>query len=331
VLIQVRHHFKVRNTPTTLRVFFPKGNLAKAKAIYYNLQPLPPETAESAEAICSTVLRDRFARLKPLGKCYLDSALQNYTIPFSQRSASKALRTIPRGSRITLPLEDTLRFFVWWRNQPEHRVDIDLSAAAFRDDFGFVDAITYYSLKAFGGCHSGDIVDAPQGASEFIDISMEKCLLGNIRYVVMVLTSYSGQPYCELPECFAGWMARKEANSGEIYEPRTVQDKFDVTANARVALPIIFDFWNHQAIWTDVSLTRDFSWNNNVDNNLGGIQMGLRAMVEISKPNMFDLFQLHVEARGEFVEHPELADTVFSVANETPYRLETIASEFMAD
>ena len=40
----------------------------------------------------------------------------------------------------------------------------------------------------------------------------------NIRYVVMSLTSYTQQPYCNLPECFAGWMAREKPESGEIYE-----------------------------------------------------------------------------------------------------------------
>ena len=41
----------------------------------------------------------------------------------------------------------------------------------------------------------------------------------------MTLNSYTQQPYCDLPECFAGWMAREKADSGEIYEPKTVQDQ----------------------------------------------------------------------------------------------------------
>ncbi len=47
----------------------------------------------------------------------------------------------------------------------------------------------------------------------------------------MVVMSYTNQPYCDLPECFAGWMARTAPQSGEIYEPRTVQDKLDISAN----------------------------------------------------------------------------------------------------
>ena len=36
----------------------------------------------------------------------------------------------------------------------------------------------------------------------------------------MCLSSYTQQAYCDLPECFAGWMARQQPNSGEIFEPK---------------------------------------------------------------------------------------------------------------
>ncbi len=331
VLLQVRHHFKTRNQPADLRVFFPKGNVGKAKAVANLLDEISLAICAKLFDICETVLKNRFAKLAPLGPCFLDSSLMNFTVPFSQRSASKALRTISRGSRVPMSDADTLRFFVWWRNQATSRVDIDLSAASFNTKFYFESAITYYNLQEFGGCHSGDIVDAPEGASEFIDVSIEKCLAVPVRYIVMVLTSFSGQPYCDLPECFAGWMSRKKAQSGEIYEPRTVQNKFDISANTRLAIPVVFDLQKREAIWTDIALSNEPDWSNNVHSNLEGIQLALKAMVEMSKPNLYDLFKLHVDARGHLVDHPENATTVFSVANETPYQLEMIASEYMKD
>ncbi len=65
-----------------------------------------------------------------------------------------------------------LRFFVWWKNGKD-RTDLDLSAALFDENFAYVDQIAYYNLKTYGAVHSGDIVDAPEGASEFIDITLE--------------------------------------------------------------------------------------------------------------------------------------------------------------
>jgi hypothetical protein len=38
------------------------------------------------------------------------------------------------------------------------------------------DTLAYYNLKNFGAHHSGDIVDAPKGAAEFIDIA--RCPVG---------------------------------------------------------------------------------------------------------------------------------------------------------
>lgn len=329
VLLQLMHHFKTRCEKRELRVFFPKGQVQKAQAIPDILPELPPKICSLVESICHKTLMARFSKLRPLGKCYLDPHLQLYMLPTSQRSASKSLRTPARGSRLFLPDTDTLRFFIWWKNG-SHRTDIDLSAALFREDFTYAESVAYYNLKNFGGCHSGDIVDAPFGASEFIDLSIEKLRSLNIAYIVMVVTSYTGQAYCDLPECFAGWMARKEANSGEIYEPKTVQDKCDLSGNSKVAIPAIFDIKNREVIWTDLSLTRNPNWYINVPGNLIGIQLSLKAFCELNKMNLFDLLKMHIEARGEFVELPQDADVEFSIKAGTPFELEKIASEFMA-
>ena len=128
MLLQVLTHFRHRREPSELRTFFPKGNVGNLYATNEPLPPLPPGVAEDVVAVCERTLLERFAKLPPLGKCYVDPRLKNYLVPFSQRSASKSLRTLVRGSRLPLPDCTTLRFFVWWRNG-KSRVDIDLSAA----------------------------------------------------------------------------------------------------------------------------------------------------------------------------------------------------------
>jgi len=330
VLLQVLEHFRCRGEQDRLRVFFPKGNVAKAQAIENTLPVLAELLCASVVDACTEALMLRFAALPTLGKCYVDSALSDYLVPSSQRSAAKTLRTVARGSKLPLPDADVLRFFVWWKNGKE-RTDLDLSAALFDADFNVVDEVAYYNLKSdYGGCHSGDIVDAPNGASEFIDVSTSKVLAKGAVYIVMVVTSYTQQPYCDLPECFAGWMARQHAESGEIYEPRTVQDRLDISADTRIAIPVIFDLVNRRAIWCDAALRSHPKWQNNVAANRGGIQMSLRAFLDMRKTSLYDLLMLHVKARGEAVAEPEEAQTVFSVASGTPFQLETIASEYMA-
>jgi hypothetical protein len=328
VLLQVLHHFAHRSDGASLRVFFPKGNLAKAQGIENTLPPLPSDLCGRVVTICEDTLKTRFAALPPLGRVYVDPALHDYMVPFAMRSASKALRTLVRGSRVPLPDCQVLRFFVWWKNGKE-RTDIDLSATLFDEHVGYVDLLSYYNLKSFGGVHSGDIVDAPDGASEFIDVTLQRVRDAGIRYIAMTLHSYTQQPFVELPECFAGWMARQQAGSGEIFEPRTVQDRLDITADTKIALPLVIDIEGGKVIWCDMALRRNPRWVNNVHGNLGGIALTLRSLVEMQKPNVYDLFTLHAEARGERVDSPAEADTVFSVANGTPYRLDEIAAQYM--
>ncbi|HUR45141.1 MAG TPA: TerD family protein [Candidatus Saccharimonadales bacterium] len=328
VLLQALTHFRNRGRGQQLRSFFPKGDLAKVYATPNRLPALSPGTAETVAGICEKALVARFSKLPGLGACYLDPELVNYFVPFSQRSASKALRTLVRGSRLPMPSSNVVRFFVWWKNGTS-RTDIDLSAALYDTNFKYVDVVSYYNLKNFGGHHSGDIVDAPQGAAEFIDLNIERTVAANVRYVVMSLNSFTEQPYCDLPECFAGWMARQHANSGEIFEPRTVQDKVDVATNTRIALPAILDLVERKVIWADIALRKHASWNN-VQNNLSGVSVMARALTSLVKTDLHTLFSLHINARGELVSEQHKASCVFSVGTGiTPFDLSRIASEFL--
>ncbi|MBX7170648.1 MAG: TerD family protein [Pyrinomonadaceae bacterium] len=328
VLLQVMTHFEHRNSPNDLRVFFPKGQVAKVQAIKNTMPPFSFAIPRAITAICQETLTERFAKLPPLGKCYLDENLKDYLVPFSQRSAAKALKTIVRGSKIPLPDCKVLRFFIWWKNG-KFRTDIDLSAAMFDGNYNYVDVLSYYNLKGFGGCHSGDIVDAPEGAAEFIDVEILKLIENNVRFVVMSINSFTQQPFCDLPECFAGWMARTDAGSGEIFEPRTVQNKIDVASDTKICLPLVIDLQENQVIWTDIALKTYPSWNN-VANNLSGVSLMLRAMTSLRKTTVYDLFSMHIKARGELIKNKVQADKIFSVEEGiTPFQLEIIASEFM--
>jgi hypothetical protein len=329
VLLQVLTHFRRRPRPGELRAFFPKGQLGNLFATTEPLPDLQAEVSDGFAAACERALLNRFARLPPLGKCYLDARLKSYLVPFSQRSASKALRTLVRGSRLPLPDCSTLRFFVWWKNG-KSRVDIDLSAAMYDANYGYVDTLAYYNLKNFGAHHSGDVTDAPKGAAEFIDVDIAKCIEKKVRYVVMVLNSFTEQPYCDLPECFAGWMGRERPASGEVFEPKTVADKVDVSADTRICLPAVFDLVGREVVWADVALSKSPRFANNVHNNLSGVSLMVRAVTQLRKTDLHALFDLHVRARGERVETADGADGVFAVDRGlTPFDLDRITADYL--
>lgn len=260
----------------------------------------------------------------------MDEQLKNHLVPFSQRSASKALRTLSRGSKVDLPEGDTIRFFLWWKEgyvngQHTGRVDIDLSAAMYDEDWQYKEHVSFTNLRSknFKAYHSGDITSAPKGASEFIDFDIPSVLKYGGRYVVMTLLSYTDQPYKDLPECFTGWMVRQYPGSGEIFEPSTVQDKVDITADTQISIPVILDLKERKLIWTDLSLTRDLTYDNTIEANQKGMILVGKALTNLVKPNLYDLFRLHIEARGELVQDIEEAETIFSLNKGiTPFDIE---------
>lgn len=334
VLLQVMTHFRNRfNNQNEKRVFFPKGNVANMKTIDDDRSAFPSKIALTIASGIADVLTMRFASLPSLGNVYVDENLSNYLVPFSQRSASKALKTLVRGSKIPLDATNTLRFFIWWKNMGsgyDGRVDIDLSAVTLDENWNYLDTLSYYSLKTVGGCHSGDITNAPDGASEFIDINIDKTIQSGARYVAMVINSYTQQAYKDLPECFAGWMNRESANSGEIFEAKTVENKIDVTADSKIVVPMIFDLIDKKVIWCDLALKNNNWYANNVHSNKTSIIDMCRAMTNLKKPNLYDLFELHAKARGKLVANVEKADTVFAEhVGITPLQTDEITNKYL--
>ncbi|RLS36233.1 MAG: hypothetical protein DWH81_12935 [Planctomycetota bacterium] len=329
VLLQMLAHFRQRSGMPELRIFFPKGDVGKLFATPCRLPQLNIATTSKAATICENALVERFSELSPLGRCRIDVDLKQFMVPLAQRSAGKALRTITRGSRLPLPATHVLRFFIWWKNGGS-RTDIDLSALLFDHEQRHVDHLSYYNLRNFGGCHSGDIVDAPQGASEFIDVDLTRLVERRVRYIVMMISSFTCQPYCDLPECFAGWMARRNSNSGEIYEPRTVREKLDIASNTQICIPAVFDIVAREVIWADIALKHHPAYSNNAVNNLSNLSLMLRALTTLAKPDLHTLFSLHIKGRGSLVDHESVADTVFSYSEGiTPFDVDRIRAEFL--
>ena len=328
VLLQTMTHFVARNDGSELRVFFPKGSVAKAQAIRNDLPPISASTCDEVVKVCEDALIERFSEMSSLGRCKIDPLLKDCLVPFSQRSASRALRTIVRGSKLRFGDGNTIRFFIWWKQRPDDRTDLDLSAAFFGDDWQFKSAIAYYNLKeaSYQACHSGDQTSAPNGACEFIDLEIPSSLRSGGRYVVMSVKSFTRQTFDSLPECSAGWMIRQHPNSGEIFEPKTVVNRLDVSSATTSVIPMILDLQERKVIWADVGMKINPSKPNNVHHNLSTIGLFGKAFCELKKPNLYDLFALHVKARGELVVDGK-ADRMFGL--EDAFGIEKIMSEFM--
>ena len=176
---------------------------------------------------------------------------------------------------------------------------------------------------------SGDITDAPKGASEFIDINRKSFIDCKGRYLVMNVYSYTGQKFSEIPECFAGCMIRQKPKSGEIYEPKTVKDKFDLSVEATTSVPLIFDLVENEIIWCDMAIGGAQRYDMIETKQTGIVAVG-KALTNLPKPNLYELFTLHAQARGKIVKSKKQADVVFSIDEGiTPFDIEEITSKYL--
>lgn len=308
VLLQLYGHFNTRADDMRHRVVFPKGSIQKAELIS-GLDPLNRSVMVKLLEGLDKTLVERFATGEPLGNVYIEEALLDCPIPTQQRSANTGSFSVARGTRMPIAEDkNTLRFFVYWKGR-----DIDLSAAALGDDFTHKSELTYYNLRTDGGHHSGDIVNAPRGASEFIDIDIDKMLARGIRYIAMDVRVYCGPTFAEHEKCYVGWMTRSHPNSNEIYDPATVEYKMDLTSESKAATPVIFDLQERKAIWTDLNTSANRGWSgNNVANNRANLRDVIEAIASNdNKASLYHLFGAHAEARGTLVDNAEDADIVF--------------------
>lgn len=342
VLLQVHNHFKTNNrNESNMRVFFPKGLDSKIFGVKNELSPLDEDTCLYIKNFCETALKAKYMEQGDLlGKVYIDPELKNYVVPFSQRSASEGASLMTRGSRMKLdPKTEFVRMFCYWKDQSgdaygSNRVDIDLSAVLYSDKFQYVSHVSYTQLRNQGAVHSGDITKAPNGASEFIDLRIQDMVDIGARYVLLNLYSFTEQNFSELDVCFSGFMERQSMKSGEIYEPSTVKQKFSLTSNSTIAIPMILDLQEKSIIWADVSVKggRNSYGGNNIESNFGSVTLLLNAIVDMEKPNLYDLFMLHAESKGFLVDNEDEADTVFGLSDNatvSPVDLDVIMGQYL--
>lgn len=75
---------------------------------------------------------------------------------------------------------------------------------------------------------------------------------------------------------------------------------------------------------------RDQCGGNNVESNLTSVAAVCYSMVHMAKPNLYDLIDLHIRARGKRVEEKENADIVFDTdSGVTPFDMELIMAEYL--
>jgi len=276
----------------------------------------------------------------PLEKVFIDESYKNIAITTSEKDSNISLKPMTRGSRFSFNNDaEVLRFFVGWKNIKEKRndirVDIDLSVICFDENFKFLKTVAYYNQVEPNFVFSGDIINAPNGALEFIDVyNLEKLKNSDIRYVLMEIRSYNGFSFEEIGSVYAGVLelTKKEAMSDQNLYSSAVTQGFQILSNTRTTNTILIDFEKNEYIWIDMNMpvSENFSSNNYLNQtDIAHLEDVLKYFVNKKYVTMYELLQLNAIARGTQVFEKENADIIFDkVDNDNPLPLNDILANY---
>lgn len=318
ILLTLLAHFRTRGEVSQFRAFMPKGSVAKMFITEGdNRAPLSISLRSDIISMTRAELMSRFAKKGSLGKVFIDEALDGVLVPFSQRSASTGLVNVPRGSRIAYDAsKGFLRMFVhWMENSESGTIDLDLSAGLYTDEWNMLGQMSWTNMGSYGrSTHSGDVrsAPAPVGGSEFIDLDLNALRKNGVRYVLMMVFSWTGQPFKSF-DAFAGVMERDEPKRGDHFEPQTVTNKFEVAGDSKAMAPMMLDVETGEIVWMDMTIkTGAYGSVESQGGRMVAMAKAINGLRE-SRVSLYDLFELHAATRGTMVASKEEADTVLDL------------------
>ncbi|GAB7045509.1 hypothetical protein [Catenuloplanes indicus] len=271
VLCALREHVANRRVPASARMF--TGRSGRAWVGPDTRTPLPGDLVDELSARLDAEIG---ARLPVFGRPLLvDPAVLDVALPLSGKAAAGGFAVLPRGSRAAVT-GDLLRFFTYWR-QRDRRTDYDLSVLLLDASFHTAGQVSWTNYRHAGVVHSGDLTEAADGATEFIDVPRGSATT----YVVPQVYVYAGEAFDEVAESMFGYQVRDPGQRGTPFDARTVRARSELRGTGRVALPMVFALSERgwQAIWLHLYLRGAPSFNR-VEDNTFTVADRVRALVE---------------------------------------------------
>ncbi|GAB2932315.1 hypothetical protein GCM10027280_19950 [Micromonospora polyrhachis] len=258
VLLAALGAVRAATWPAGTRLYFPRGGSARLFTEPDRRPRLAADLGGELDLLLADELLARAGTLPAVEAALLDAALADLVAPFTERNASPSLVRLPRGSCQPLPGGRIVRLFVHWTEPARTRVDLDLSVALFDGGGSFVGWCDYTRLRFAGtaAVHSGDLTSAPAplGASEFVDLDLPALRKRGIRYLTMIVFSYDGVAFEAMTDAFAGFMG-DPGRGGQPFEPKAVEQRFDLTGNVKIATPLLVDLQTQTLRWIDATMS----------------------------------------------------------------------------
>ncbi|WP_426747567.1 MXAN_6230/SCO0854 family RING domain-containing protein [Myxococcus faecalis] len=307
LLLAASAHLRKRHQPFARRVFFPKGEATHAWGMEDRRPLLPGDVIGQLVAPLERELLRRAEALPSFPQAVIDEALGDLLVPMAEKTASKALVAVPRGSLLPIPEGKVLRFFVHWTEPQNTYVDLDLSVALYDKNWWLVDRCDYTNLRLEddAAVHSGDVTSGspPLGGAEFLDVHMERLLAQGVRYAIPVVFSFNSVSFDRMEDAFAGFMVRDEVE-GEHFDARTVEQRFDLQGSAQISVPLVIDLVEKQLRWVDVKVPPEDGFQSVARSRGGLARLGKDTLAYFgtgARPTLWELATLHAAARSRTV------------------------------
>lgn len=221
------------NVDSQYRVIDAKGSTTVQPASY-------PEVIRDIQSDIKDTLKRRYG---VKGKIKVSNVLKNKPVPFLSRNTE-----LDRGERIPFKDEQFLYFFMHWIQPDYIKTDLDHSFLIFDKKARNCSMVNYArQVNSFITC-SGDFTSAPapNGATEYGRIDLNK-IPHNVDYVVPICNVYSGVPFSENKEAYAGFQFSDKARFG-IQRDHV---RYDLSQPAQANMPFIIDLQAREVVIID--------------------------------------------------------------------------------
>ncbi|MBP5281173.1 MAG: hypothetical protein J6Z22_01595 [Lachnospiraceae bacterium] len=186
-----------------------------------------------------------------LGTVYVDQGMKNIALPLQESASSSGLGVLPKGSRIPIPAGKKIRAFTYW----EKVDDIDLSVIGMTESGEQIEFSwrTMADLQSEALTYSGDQTSGFYGGSEYFDLDIQafRKIYSGVKYLVFCNNVFSCLTFAQC-FCKAGYMLRDIQDSGEVFEPKTVQTSFLINCPSTFAYLFAIDLDENEFLWLNV-------------------------------------------------------------------------------
>lgn len=307
VLLQLMLHYAKYSSKQTKRDFvFTAHN--KTKVHHETEQEAERRKSllseEDAKAVFLKINQNLRKVLKGrLGKVYIDPAMKSIALPLQENASQGGVGVLPRGSRIPIETGKKIRAFTYW----EKVDDIDLSVIGIGANGSQIEFSwrTMYQNQSSAILYSGDQTSGFDGGSEYFDVDVQEFqrLFPNIQYLIFCDNVYSR---VDFDKCFckAGFMTRDICDSGEVYEPKTVQSSYVVDCQSTFAYLFGIDLEKAEFVWLNTARN-----GNAAVAGATSLDFLAKYFDAVSTVNMYSFFEMMA---AELVEDPSEAEVIVS-------------------